>query len=187
MSIVIPHTTLIDLHGRLLEAVPRRASVLDVGAGLAKYHALLVKNENRLTLLDAHLPYLEDRAANFPTAMLIHGEALAELRKMNDGAFDVALAIDFIEHLNAVDAAVVSHHLQRVARKVVLFVPEGNHPQTTDGYNMGGDHWQTHRSSWDAGGLERFGYTVERWVDFHTWAKSKGCDAGALWATWSRP
>lgn len=175
-----------DLHQRILNVVPMGVSVLDVGSGLAKYHELLATGRNLVTMLDAHLPYLEDRAIKFPGAAFIHSEALKELQRMGDDSFDIALAVDFIEHLEPAEAVQVINRMKRVAKTVVLFVPEGHHPQSSDGYNMGGDHWQTHRSIWNAELLEHRGFTVERWVDFHRWAADRGCDPGALWAVWCR-
>ena len=188
MSTILPHSDLNTLHDRLLEEVPRGSFVLDVGAGLAKYHPLLLDRGCRLTLVDAHEPYLAERKARFPSVEVVHSEAWRALWAgiSHERIWDVALGIDFIEHLDRSDALAIISMMKRVAPKIVLFIPEGNHPQTSDGYGMGGDFWQTHRSTWVAEDLELLGSTVERWVDFHTWAKDRGADPGALWATWSR-
>jgi SAM-dependent methyltransferase len=190
MSTILEYSDLNTLHGHILTAVPKGVTVLDVGAGLAKYHELLQRNGNLVTLIDAHKPYLDDRAAKFPEFKLIHGEAIDELGKLladaswqYDYGFDVALAIDFVEHLTPEDAQLVIKLMQGVARRVVLFVPEGNHPQDHDGYEMGADHWQTHRSTWHAEDLEALGFKVSRWLDFHSWTRGR-TDPGALWATW---
>lgn len=191
---IIEHTTLNDLHGRLLSEIPNGASVLDVGAGLAKYHELISPpRTSKLTLVDAHEPYLQERKARFPrehadlTMASIHGEALSVLRGLPVGAhFDVILGIDFIEHLSRPDAISLVGEMKYLASKVILFTPEGNHPQDTDHYGLGGDHWQTHRSTWRAEDFEALGFETERWVDFHRWAADRGCDPGALWAVWGK-
>ena len=190
MPIVLPHSDLHTLHDRLLEEIPPGSTVLDVGAGLAKYHPLLIDRGCKLTLLDAHAPYLEERRQRWPQIETVHADVnLTALWDwvVTERRWDVALAIDFIEHLGPDNARDVVDDMRDLAPKVILFVPEGNHPQDVDHYGMGGDHWQTHRSTWDAPALEALGFTVERWIDFHLWARERGCDPGALWATWRRP
>lgn len=172
-----------DLHRHILDQLPPDGLVLDVGAGLAKYHELLVPHCRHLTLVDAHMPYLEDRAIKFPTTELRAGNALEILPTFGPQQYDLALAIDFLEHLTIEEADYTILLLMRCARKIAVFVPEGNHPQSRDAYGMGGDHWQTHRSTWDAEMLVDLGFTVERWLDFH--AHAAGCDPHALWATWN--
>jgi ubiquinone/menaquinone biosynthesis C-methylase UbiE len=187
MSTILPHSDLHTLHDRLMAEIPQGSSVLDVGAGLAKYHDLLIAKGCKLTLLDAHKPYLDERVAKFGDAIqVIHGEALEVLRATWATQWDVILGIDFLEHLSRDAAEELVEDFRACGRKVVLLVPEGNHPQEVDHYHMGGDHWQTHRSTWQAEDLEVLGFTVERWLDFHRWAKDRGADPGALWATWSR-
>lgn len=187
---IIEHTAVNDLHGRLLVEIPPGASVLDVGAGLAKYHELITPpRTSKLTLVDAHAPYLAERRSKFPEVETIQGEASVVLRDLITAGrrWDVALGIDFIEHLDQRESFGVIAAMAHVAKKAILFTPEGNHPQDTDHYNMGGDHWQTHRSTWAAKDLEVLGFEVERWTDFHRWAANRGCDPGAIWAVWRKP
>lgn len=189
MSTILPHSDLDTLHNRLIEEIPRGSSVLDVGAGLAKYHSILLDRGCSLTLIDAHKPYLEERQKRFPNAALRCVCAPAtvgmEVLRSQGEQFDVVLGIDFVEHVDRIVAQACIYFMRLVGQKIVLFVPEGNHPQDTDHYGMGADHWQTHRSIWQAEDLEALGFTVERWVDFHRWNPKS--DPGALWATWRRP
>lgn len=189
MSKILPHSDLNTLHDRLIEEIPRGASVLDVGAGLAKYHSILLDRGCKLSLLDAHQPYLDERRSRWPDIDILCQEAYLGLQEVHrlDLRWDIILGIDFLEHLELFHAYNVVDRMKRVGGKVILFVPEGNHPQEVDHYRMGGDHWQTHRSTWKAEDLEALGFEVERWVDFHRWAKDRGCDPGALWATWRKP
>lgn len=190
MSTILPHSDLNTLHARLVEEIPPGASVLDVGAGLAKYHPLLIERGCKLTLLDAHKPYLDERRARWPQIEVLCEEAYEGLHKLQDTGrrWDFVLGVDFIEHLARDHAHLVIANMKMAEHAVILFVPEGNHPQDKDFYSMGGDHWQTHRSTWYAEDLEQLGFTVERWVDFHRWAvNDRGNDPGALWAVWRRP
>lgn len=157
------------LESRILAEVAPGSSVLDVGAGMAPYHAALVKRAKPLVLLDAHAPYLEERRQRKELRGIhtFQGDALQTLRHLEDGAFDVVLGIDFLEHLERAAALETSVEMCRVGKKVVLFVPEGEHPQDKDAFHMGGDYWQTHRSAWHEADLRDLGFSVELWPTFH--------------------
>lgn len=191
MSTELKHSDLNTLHDRLLEEIPPGSTVLDVGAGLATYHPRLIDRGCKLTLIDAHKPYLDERISRWPQIEIYEGDAgslLTYFAINGPRVWDIALAIDFFEHIAPVPAdRHISQLMKLVAKKVIAFVPEGNHPQDKDHYGMGGDHWQTHRSVWYAEDLEALGFQVERWLDFHQWAKDRGVDPGALWAVWRRP
>jgi hypothetical protein len=162
----------------------REAKVLDVGAGLASYHVWL-KNQCRLTALDAHAPYLSEKRTDLEGVQRIVADAVTLMPQFRSTAFQAVLAIDFIEHLEKTVAIKLIGEMQRVGLKVCIFVPEGHHPQDTDAYGLGGDHWQTHRSEWHKEDLEALGFKVEVWEGFHAlWRKD--CDPNALWAVWSR-
>lgn len=173
-------------------------TVLDVGAGPSScYRSIIVAKARELILLDAHAPYLElafrglgksPRLTATTAGKCIVRKELIDARTMamerwEQRKIDVALAIDFIEHLEKTEALALIPKLLVVAgRGVALFVPEGDHPQNRDHFGLGGDYWQTHRSSWRAGELEELGFVVERWPNFHEGMRSPG----ALWGRWLR-
>lgn len=173
-----------DLIERVLAEVYPGSDVLDVGSGFgfAGYLPGLLARAGRLVLLDAHLPYLIAKPPP-EAAIAVVGEARKVLPVFGDRAFHVAFGIDFIEHLTLEDALVVVEGMKRVASKVVLFVPEGEHPQTKDVYGLGGDRWQTHRRTWHPMDLEALGFAVERWPDFHKHETGKA--PGAMFAVWT--
>lgn len=167
-----------NLNARILAEVPNGATVLDVGCGLAGYHSQLVERAV-VTMLDAHETSLNDRRRKFgERAAYVQAEALSYLQNLPWCAFDVVLGVDVVEHLEPFDAKLLVLAMKRVGRKVVLFVPEGNHPQG----EHSGNPWQAHKSTWHAPDLEALGFKVERWADYHA---ELGKDTGALFATWS--
>lgn len=174
-----------ELRNAILAHVRPGDAVLDVGAGMAAYHGELLRRiggAGRLVLLDAHQPYLDrSPVAGAKNVARMQGTAQELLPRLQE-RYDAVLAIDFIEHLTRPDALAVIAQLRRLGKIVVLFVPEGNHPQDKDYFNLGADHWQTHRSTWQAEDLVKLGFSVDRWPEFHAGAAGK--DPGALWAVW---
>jgi hypothetical protein len=179
----------------MLPLVPNDGSVLDIGVDMGNGYIrhLHAKATGGLCVLDAHEPYFQ--AIKWPSdTVRIVGVAPQVLLILRDSAFSVAFAIDVPEHLVAIEAWTMISELKRVADRVVLFVPEGPAPQSQDIYGMGGDHWQTHRStwiwdghslgilsSWDLPAQRLNGFKVERAVNFHGEGKH------ALFCVWNRP
>lgn len=84
---------------------------------------------------------------------------LADVRRLpvRDGAFDVVVSLDVVEHFFKPDALALITELERAARRlVVLLTPNGLVPQPP-----GEDEpWQEHRCGFDAAELEALGYSV---------------------------
>lgn len=130
--------------------------------------------------VEIHKPYLD--RANLETFVAINEDARTAARKFASKSFDAVILVDFIECLEMREAIAIIHECQRIARKrVVLFVPFGNHPQDSDYFNLGGDHWQTHRSSWEVDHLVDVGFDIALWRQFHN--KPNTHDA-AMFCVW---
>jgi ubiquinone/menaquinone biosynthesis C-methylase UbiE len=166
----------------MLKEIEPGWSVLDVGSGLARYHpALHERTDGNLVLLDAHLPNMVAHQPPVGVPLFI-GEAGVILPALRDGIFNVVMAIDVIEHLEKPAALDLVREMKRLAEnRVLLFTPDGFMPQEKDNYNLGGDHWQTHRSGWTADELRDLGFATTTWGTFHT------PEIGALWGVHSIP
>lgn len=181
------------LYTAILDLCPPEGSVLDVGAGKGAYHGALAHRAGSLTLVDAHEPYLKNRRALLParkvtTVCGVVPDTLAPAA-LPRPAYDLVLAIDFVEHLPKDVAVTTIQAMQRLGRTVVVFTPRGNHPQDHDWLGEGADHWQTHRSTWEAPDFTALGFDVEVWVGFHEWARDRYAGVvdfspDALWAVW---
>lgn len=162
---------------------PGCTSVLDIGSGLGAYlHAIAheVKPKPRTIALDAYQPYLDAVDADEKLC----GLALPVLRGLDSRSVDAVICIDMIEHLTALEGQLLLREIRRVARRrAIIFTPLGFHPQDSDGWGLGGDHWQTHRSGWSPSDFAP-PYSVEVWPDF-THGKPE-LPPGALWAFFER-
>ncbi len=167
----------------IVDQVPLGGTVLDIGSGFeAPYQRPVSIRASKLVMMDAHRPYLDANKTVGPNVFRVCGrvpEALPEALAIVPH-FDVALLVDFIEHLDMATGRGVIRELQQVADRIVIFTPEGWMFQNHDPYLMHGDHWQTHRSGWTAYDVAELGFRYELWEDF--WIK----DVAALFAVWNR-
>lgn len=132
--------------------------------------------------IEVHKPYLDRAETGFEQ---INEDARTALQKIDSKRVDVVMMIDFIEHLEMSEAIAIVAECQRIAKKrVIIFVPFGDHPQTSDYYQMGADHWQTHRSTWEVNDLVDLGFDVALWRNFHD---KPGSHDGAMFAIWEPP
>lgn len=151
-------------------------SVLDIGCGIGDY-LKYTHPRQRVVGVEPHAPYIEKAREVAPWAEFVNTDALQFLAR-NEEQFDCVLLIDVIEHLTEEDAVRMVHLAQRLARRMLFAqIPIGFHPQERDVWNLGGDYWQTHRSTWDEGNIGRLGFTnVIFWRDWYDWeeeAKSR--------------
>jgi SAM-dependent methyltransferase len=87
---------------------------------------------------------------------------------------------DIIEHLFKIKARELLRWIETVATKrIILFIPVGYHPQTKDDRGMGNDYYQTHRSTWYPEDMERLGYDVWFYPNWHPRHTKK--EKGAMW------
>jgi SAM-dependent methyltransferase len=135
-------------------------SVLDVGCGIRP--ALFIECD-RYVGIDAHKPYL-DAIEGTGERRFICSEWQPALARFARGAFDLVLALDFIEHLTRREGRRFVTAAKRVGQRVAIFTPLGKFPQSyaddePDQWGMDGGRWQTHRSAWtpdDFEGWETF-------------------------------
>lgn len=163
------------------------SSVIEFGCGLGRNLIALGETsckENRVGV-DAYRNYLI-RVPPFHLSgiSLIEADALTAAGWMKAESFDLVLMADFIEHLERPAAEQMIAEAKRIARRrIVAFVPEGEHPQTADATGLHGDHWQTHRSTWGIEDLQRLGFDVAHWPQFHA-KEGGGKSPGAMFAIW---
>lgn len=172
------------LHDRIRGETPPNSNVLDLGVGQAKYLPELAKRVSLLTVIEGFEPYLGYVKLHAPHANVIQEDIYTALKAIEGRRFDVAMAIDVMEHLDIYRALECLEIMMTIARRIVLFVPEGFHPQenSADGFS---NDLQRHRSMWSVDYLTRLGFEVERWERFHAW-RADLVETNALWAVWRR-
>lgn len=151
------------------------ASALEPGAQFGWNLQKLPPHVTRRVGVEVHKPYVDDpRCVKAGIAWVI-ADARNYLADELAGAFDLVLLMDFVEHFDYEDAAIVIAESKRIAAKRVLWwCPIGEHPQDWDEWGLGGERWQTHRSVWDVGGMERLGFDTALWRNHHSARNCKG-------------
>lgn len=139
--------------------------------------------------IEAHEPYVSYKRTTSrarPGRIIVHGD----MREFEDlvppGYREVALFVDSLEHLTREDAFDLMGRVMAAFRKVVLFIPKGEHPQTADALKMGADDYQTHRSTWYESDLYELGFDDVTTDDYFYAGEGKAGSLSAMFAVWNR-
>jgi hypothetical protein len=153
-------------------------SVVELGAGRCDKLSAVSGGVKRRIAIDLHQPTLD--AAVYRDCERYCGDmqhyqvALAAARYT---VCDTVMIIDSLEHLPQVAALLLLEDLQADFQKVLLIVPEGEHPQDEDVTGLG-NPFQAHLSTWCKDDLTKIGFAVMVVPDFHD-------HGGCMFATWS--
>ena len=99
--------------------------------------------------------------------------------------YDCAMFIDSLEHLTKIDGIDIMAKVMLFFKKVILMIPEGIHPQTTDVSGHGQHEYQTHRSTWFEKDIRAMGFEdVIVDEEFHKGAIGKA--DGCIFAVWNK-
>lgn len=150
-------------------AIGQAQSVLDIGCGIGEY-LQYTRSGQRVVAIEPHIPYLQKANARAPWAEFHNTDALTYLRNASE-QFDLVLLIDVVEHLDEPEARqLVREAIAHAKGAVLSLIPIGTHEQHDDAWNMGGEFWQTHRSTWNEVNVRGLGFTyVHVWKDFYDW------------------
>jgi hypothetical protein len=164
------YSSITDIMTLILSLKPLPTSVLDVGIGTGKYGLLCYEyltywgseSSGRKIRVDG----IEPAASRLtPLHHALYNQIITEraetfLPTLPDNAYDLALFIDAIEHLDKPDGTNVLRELQRIASVVLVTTPSFFYPQAAAGENP----YATHRSFWSAADLKRAGafYILKR-------------------------
>lgn len=128
-------------------------------------------------------PYIEN--ATFHDCKKIKGDMLMFEELLLPEEMDCALIVDALEHVGKEEGIDWIRRLQKSFNKIVLMVPEGEHFQDKDYFQMGADFYQTHRSTWWKEDLLVLGFQeIERDSNHH--GITDKINNGALFAIWRK-
>jgi SAM-dependent methyltransferase len=140
-------------------------SVIELGCGMGdKLAATYCKQR---TGVDAHQPYIDLAKKRWEGKGIefICGEATATLPQLPPT--DAIIMIDFLEHLLKPEALELLEVCKLLARRrIIAFGPLGTVPQSIDSFHLGGDYWQTHRSTWEFSDFKERGFDVAVWNNY---------------------
>jgi hypothetical protein len=129
-------------------------------------------------------PYIRD--AKYHECQKIHGDFTIFESLIEDKDLDCAMFIDTLEHINREDAFELMSRVMNKFNKVILMIPEGNHPMDEDVTGYEAHTYQTHRSTWYAKDLIDLGFLEEKITLDPTFHSTEGRDTGCLFAVWSK-
>ena len=161
-------------------------SVLDVGTGMGQYGFLLRNSLEFLNLfeIDGQHGRQRDRSQwqvtidgiegfagyltpvhHYAYSRMMVGDALALLPGIADGAYELVIAIDILEHFDTAPGLDFLAHCRRIARRAALVsTPKEFHAQEVEANPL-----ENHRSVWTQAQLAEAGYAqvlpnADSWV-----------------------
>jgi Methyltransferase domain len=144
-------------YDELAQAVPRGASLLDVGCGSSTPFAAIRDVIGDLTGIEVHHEAVEASRRLGAHDRIIEGDIRKLANQFAPDSFDVVAAIDVLEHLTHEEGAALLDDMAKIARRrVIVFTPNGFVSQTA----RGGNPWQVHRSGWGVDEFRGRGYRV---------------------------
>lgn len=161
--------------------------VVEFGAGF--FEKLAHVRASRLIGIEAHRAFIDN--AVFHDCQKVEGNFLNFEGLLSEEDMDVAMFIDSLEHVTREEAFDLIRRVQKKFRKIILFIPEGEHHSDHDPYGLGGDYWETHRSTWYESDIRELGFeNIRIDSDFHSLRNKKELykkyDTGAIYAVWER-
>lgn len=147
-------------------------SILDIGCGIGNY-LKYTNPRQKVTAIEPHAPYIEKAKEAAPWAEIKNTDGLSYFSAA-DEKFDLILLIDVVEHLEEDDGLrLISEAIKHCSGIVFAQIPIGNHEQTEDEWNMGGEYWQTHRTTWDKKKLSKTEFNfIQIWKDWYEWEEN---------------
>ena len=131
-------------------------SILDLGCGLSLKSQYM--SHEFIVGVDIFSKYLEKISTKKNVALIRY-----DLKKISNlflpKSFDIVLILDVLEHLNKKDSFKLLSDAEKLAKKAVIIeTPLGYIPQNIDIWKLGGDKYQTHRSSWHLEDFKKRGF-----------------------------
>jgi len=145
-------------------------SLLDVGCMFGDYMAAFSDIVRRREGIEIFEDYERLQMDKEEGAEYRYGDAREILPTLSEGYADLVLMIDVIEHMTMADGEDLIKEAKRIAKKIILFTPEGDLPQhpneSTIAINRGygtdfeSNPYQGHKSGWSIGDLENQDFHV---------------------------
>ena len=154
-------------------------AVVEFGAGFFQQLSRVHKNVRYRVGIEVYKPYHVN--AKFTKCLMVLADMRDFDKHLKEKHYDCAMFVDSLEHLTMEDAKTLMKRVQAKFRKVLLMIPEGEHPQTKDVTGHGGHAEQTHRSTWCKEDVEALGFQ-----DVYLDPKFHRGVAGCIFAVWER-
>lgn len=156
-------------------------SILDIGCGIGDY-LKYTNNNQRVVGVEPHLPYILKAREVAPWVEYVNKDAL-DFFSSTDEKFDCILLIDVIEHLEEDDAIKLVEEAKKHCKGIIFSqIPIGIHEQNEDVWNLGGEFWQTHRSTWVPENIDKLGFSfLQIWNEWYDWNHKDKRTSIAFW------
>ena len=158
-------------------------SVVELGAGFFDKLTYVHPSVKTKIGIEIWQPYIDN--AKYHDCIKVQGDIryFDQLDIIKDTELDCVMMIDVLEHFDKITADGMLSIMKDHFNKILLMVPEGNHPQEEDVTGYGAHKYQMHRSTWSEADFNRFHEVI---IDPEFHAGIAGKDSGAIFAIWKK-
>jgi len=169
------------LNNWINEETKNSNTVLELGAGFFDRLGKVNSNVKKRIGIEIWQPYIDN--AKYHNCIKINGSVFDYTSLVDREDFDTAMIIDVLEHFDESDGIKLIESLKNDFNKIILMIPEGDHPQDKDVTGYGAHEYQKHRSTWFAKDvLDKLKFDqVTLFKNFHS---QVGKDTGCVFAVW---
>ncbi|HGJ66028.1 TPA: glycosyltransferase, partial [bacterium] len=171
-----------DFQNMVISLIENSHKILDIGCGIGDY-LIYTNGSQDVTAVEPHLPYIEKAKQRADWVKFVNEDALTFFSK-NKEKFDLILMIDIVEHLDETDGLRLIEEAKKHCNGILFAqIPIGDHPQDKDVWDLSGDYWQTHRSTWDEKKLVDANFSFYQiWENWYDWKDKDDRTSIAIWA-----
>lgn len=135
---------------------------MELGAGMGD--SLIFCDCEDKVGVEIYLPSIKIGEQLYPDIMFIRADIRDFVQRLEPAAVDVFLISDVLEHHERHEALDLLEKCKEVAKRIVLFIPIGKHPQ---GIGEDGNIFQAHKDTWEYEEVEALGFDVAKWNTYH--------------------
>ena len=173
-------------HNWITENSKKQKHLIEFGAGFFQNLQYVPLNKEKKIGIEIWKPYIDN--AKYKDCIMIHGDIRNYRNLVDNSLFDCCMYCDVLEHFDKDTAIELINMNKEDFNKILLMVPEDEHPQTEDVTGYGAHIYQSHKSTWFVEDIKKLGF--QKIIYDSTFTAPQEGDGiktgGCIFAVWER-
>lgn len=174
-------------HNWITKNTEKSTHLIEFGAGFFDKLKYVPLPKEKKIGIEIYKPYIDN--AKYTNCIMIEGDIHNYRTLLDNSLFDTCMYCDVLEHFDKEDAINLINMNKIDFNKILLMIPEDEHPQELDVTGYGGHTYQTHRSTWYIEDIINLGF--QNIIYDKTFTQPQEGDGiktgGCIFAIWNKP